>query len=116
MGGEETARSGRSPIADRPFSFSDHEGRFSPSSFDAAFSRFGAPVDGAPSALTWRATRAMLAGNALLKDPVGWFAAFLEWGALFYVGAQQLGGPVREKEREEKGGGEGSVAVDRALF
>ena len=80
----------------------DHEGRFVPSAFDAAFTRFG----GEGGALTWSQVRAMLAANANVKDVFGWTAAALEWGALFYVAATNDGGPhapwvlTRERARQ----------------
>ena len=83
----------------------DHEGRFVPACFDAAFTRAaGTTAPGAASALTWRQIRTLLAANRVARDPFGWTAAFLEWGALFYVAAQKFNesGPwllTRERAR-----------------
>lgn len=111
----------------------DQEGRFIPVRFDAVFTRAaGSTAPGAASALTWRQVRVigwgwvglpacahnlpltthtlppqvrtLLAADRVARDPFGWMAAFLEWGALFYVAAQQFSdhGPwllTRERAR-----------------
>jgi peroxygenase len=80
----------------------DHEGRFSPAAFDAAFTRFG----GEGGTMTWKQVRAMLSANANVKDVFGWTAAFLEWAALYWISATRPGGPgtpwvlTRERARQ----------------
>ncbi|KAK3345990.1 Caleosin related protein-domain-containing protein [Lasiosphaeria hispida] len=60
----------------------DHEGRFVPQAFEDMFSKWDADRKGALSFVElWR----MIAGNRLVVDPFGWFAAIFEFGSTWLL-------------------------------
>jgi peroxygenase len=75
----------------------DTEGRFRPEAFESIFSKFGVG-SGSQSGITWSGVLRMLGRNRSIMDPVGSFAAFLEWGTLYLLAADHSVGVLQKED------------------
>jgi peroxygenase len=74
----------------------DTEGRYVPQHFEDNFAKYAKKQK---DALTLREVVNMIIGNRNIMDPVGWTAAALEWGALYYIAHNEQGFLTKERVR-----------------
>jgi hypothetical protein len=73
----------------------DTEGRYRPEVFESIFTKFGDGRGG----ITWSGILTMLGRQRSIFDPMGMTAAFLEWGALYWLCGYDEGVLMKEDVR-----------------